>query len=73
MRDRKLRPFLAAAGLMLPLAAPVGSAAAATLVVDRSNPACTDKGTGAAFCTIGGAAAKTNPGDTVQVRAGTYN
>lgn len=73
MRDRKLRPLLAAAGLALATAAPVGSAAAATLVVDRSNPACTDKGTGAAFCTIGGAAAKTNPGDTVQVRAGIYN
>src|SRR3954469_21464839 len=68
VRDRKLRPLLAAAGLALATAAPVGPAAAATLVVDRGNPSCTDKGTGAAFCTIGGAAAKTNPGDTVQVR-----
>ena len=47
VRDRKLRPLLAAAGLALATAAPVGSAAAATLVVDKSNPACTDKGTGA--------------------------
>ena len=47
VRDRKLRPLLAAAGLALATAAPVGSAAAATLVVDKSNPSCTDKGTGA--------------------------
>src|SRR4051795_3320194 len=72
VRDRKLRPLLAAAGLALASAAPVGPAAAATLVVDKGNSGCSDT-SGVPFCTIGGAAAKTNPGDTVQVRAGTYN
>src|SRR5690349_15846492 len=72
VRDRKLRPLLAAAGLALATAAPAGSVAAATLVVDKGNSGCSDT-SGVPFCTIGAAAAKTNPGDTVQVRAGTYN
>src|SRR3954469_13608676 len=72
VRDRKLRPLLAAAGLALASAAPAGSVAAAALVVDKGNSGCSDT-SGVPFCTIGGAAAKTNPGDTVQVRAGTYN
>src|SRR3954452_4302402 len=72
VRDRKLRPLLAAAGLALASAAPAGSVAAAALVVDKGNSGCSDT-SGVPFCTISAAAAKTNPGDTVQVRAGTYN
>src|SRR4051812_22142506 len=72
VRDRKLRPLLAVAGLALASAAPAGSVAAAALVVDKGNSGCSDT-SGVPFCTISAAAAKTNPGDTVQVRAGTYS
>ena len=46
-----------------------------TLFVDQNNPACSDKGNGAAttpFCTIS-AAANATAGQTVQVATGTYN
>jgi parallel beta-helix repeat protein len=55
----------------------VGTAAsAATLYVDKGNPACSNTGPGSStvpFCTIGTAAGKTlAPGDTVLVNAGDY-
>src|SRR3954462_4966189 len=68
----RLDLLLAAGGLALASAAPAGPAAAAALVVDKSSTGCSDT-SGVPFCTIGGAAAKVNPGDTVRVSAGTYN
>lgn len=71
MRDRRRRLLPAAAGLALCLAATgatVGPASAATLVVQGTG--CST--TASPFCTIAQAAAKAKPGDTVQVRAGTY-
>jgi parallel beta-helix repeat protein len=58
--------------LLLPSSA---AAAGTTRYVDRGNSACSDTGTGTQaqpFCTIGAAASKSAPGDTVQVAAGTY-
>jgi len=46
-----------------------------TLYVDRSNPSCSDTGSGtilAPYCTIGAAASVVGAGQTVQVAAGTY-
>jgi parallel beta-helix repeat protein len=48
---------------------------ASTLYVDNGNPNCTDTGLGTQdqpFCTIGTAASRINPGQTVQVASGTY-
>ena len=47
-----------------------------TLFVDRSNPACSDRGNGSAatpYCTISAAGANATAGQTVQVASGTYN
>jgi parallel beta-helix repeat protein len=64
-----------AAVLVAGLAAGPASGAGSTLYVDRSNPSCTNSGTGTQaqpFCTISAAAARVGAGQTVQVAAGTY-
>jgi parallel beta-helix repeat protein len=66
-----LSAFLLCALLLSSPAAAAGS----TLYVDRGNSACSDTGPGSQttpFCTITAAASKSQPGDTVQVAAGTY-
>jgi parallel beta-helix repeat protein len=56
-------------------AAPPPPPPAPTLYVDNGNPSCTDTGLGTVeqpFCTIGAAASRVNPGQTVQVASGAY-
>jgi parallel beta-helix repeat protein len=74
-----MRQWRAAAAMVAMVVALVegsqAGAATTTLFVDRSNPACSDAGSGTAtqpFCTINAAAAKVTAGLTVQVLAGTY-
>ncbi len=62
-------------GLLAALTGTMAAAADSIRYVDRSNPSCSDAGTGTAtqpFCTIGAAAAKVTAGQMVQVAAGTY-
>ena len=69
-------PLLVSAFLLCALLLPSSAAAAgSTHYVDGSNPSCSDTGSGTQtepYCTINGAAAKSAPGWTVQVAAGTY-
>src|SRR5215211_2809901 len=79
-RRRRRRPARTAAALVAVAAATLGaaslgSAATATLYVDRGNASCSDSASGTSaqpFCTIGAAAAKVTAGQTVEVAAGTY-
>jgi parallel beta-helix repeat protein len=76
-RPRRMcrRWLIAVVPLAALVAVPAGSAADLVLYVDQANPSCSDAGAGTAsqpFCTIGAAAAKVGPGQTVEVAAGTY-
>jgi parallel beta-helix repeat protein len=66
---------LSLAGMTVLAGAMPSFAADTTLYVDRASGACSDSGSGTLaqpFCTIGAAAAKVLPGQTVQVAAATY-
>jgi parallel beta-helix repeat protein len=69
---------LALSGVVLVVAlvqSGLGAAANGILYVDRSNPSCSNSGTGSwvqPFCTISAAAAKVTAGQTVEVATGTY-
>lgn len=74
----RLRKLIALAGFVpaiFLMSTSAAHAATTTLYVDRGNSDCSDSGTGTQaqpFCTIRAAAAKSSPGATVQVAAGTY-
>jgi parallel beta-helix repeat protein len=75
---RRLRQVLGLPAACVGFAVVIGAATAAappTLYVDHGHARCSDSGPGTAarpFCTIGAAAARVKPGQTVRVEAGTY-
>jgi parallel beta-helix repeat protein len=71
---RLLVPVLAVIALLTP--GPLAWADGSILYVDRSDPGCSDTGSGTVtqpFCTIGTAASKVTAGQTVQVASGSYS
>ena len=77
LRPGRTTQLAAALGVALVVLLPGAAMAVGgtTLYVDRSNPSCSDNGSGTSsqpFCTIGAAAQVVAAGQTVQVAAGTY-